>query len=125
MGRWGTREIQWWTFAGGRVNSTLRYALAAAEPGWSIIPDNYAITLRGDTLTMGRFLAAREQLARPDFWDDIQFWQGVAAALPNYRLSKFQPLMPPGSSKKSSPPTSATSPALAAGWLMEMPASQY
>ncbi len=89
------REIQWWTFAGGRINSTLRYALAAAEPSWSITPDNYAITLRGDTLNMERFLAAREQLARPDFWDNAQFWQGVAAALPNYRLSKFQPLMPP------------------------------
>ncbi|MCY2995952.1 MAG: DEAD/DEAH box helicase [Planctomycetota bacterium] len=89
------RELQWWTFAGGRINSTLRYALSAAEPGWSIIPDNYSITLRGDTLNMERFLAAREQLADPDFWDNAEFWQGVAAALPNYRLSKFQPLMPP------------------------------
>ncbi len=88
------REIHWWTFAGGRINSTLRHALSATEPAWSIIPDNYAITLRGDTLNMERFLAARERLASPDFWDNAEFWQGVAAALPNYRLSKFQPLMP-------------------------------
>ncbi len=88
------REVQWWTFAGGRINSTFRYALSATEPAWSIIPDNYSITLRGDTLNMERFLAAREQLAGPAFWDNAEFWQGVAAALPNYRLSKFQPLMP-------------------------------
>jgi ATP-dependent Lhr-like helicase len=43
---------------------------------------------------MDCFLAARERLTHPDFWDDAQFWQGIAAALPNYRLSKFQPLMP-------------------------------
>ena len=89
------REIQWWTFVGGRINSTLRYALSAAEPGWSIIPDNYSITVRGDTLNMERFLAARRQFAGHEFWGNAEFWQGVAASLPSYRLSKFQPLMPP------------------------------
>ena len=85
------REFLWWTFAGGRINSTLRYALSAIEPDWSIIPDNYSVTLRGDTLNMERFLAALERLSSPDFWDNAGFWQDVAAALPNYRLSKFSP----------------------------------
>lgn len=87
-------QLQWWTFAGGRINSTLRYALAASEPSWSFIPDNFSITIRGDTLNIERFLAVRQQLARPEFWHNTEFWQSVAASLPNYRLSKFQPLMP-------------------------------
>ena len=31
-------EIRWWTFAGGRINSTLRYALSILEPEWTVIP---------------------------------------------------------------------------------------
>jgi len=40
-------ELRWWTFAGGRINSTLRYALTALEPTWTVIPDNYAVKVRG------------------------------------------------------------------------------
>ena len=58
-------QLQWWTFAGGRINSTLRYALSAIEPGWSFIPDNFSITIRGDTLNIERFLAARQQTRQP------------------------------------------------------------
>src|SRR5690606_9136304 len=39
-------EIRWWTFAGGRINSTLRYALEAIGTDWKVVPDNYAIKLR-------------------------------------------------------------------------------
>jgi ATP-dependent Lhr-like helicase len=87
-------ELRWWTFAGGRVNATLRYALEVIGPGWKIVPDNYVIKIRGD-LDHVRFQAARDRLADPEFWEDEALWQRVAASLPNYRLSKFQPLMPP------------------------------
>ncbi|HBJ34869.1 MAG TPA: hypothetical protein DDZ51_08920, partial [Planctomycetaceae bacterium] len=40
-------ELRWWTFAGGRINSTLRYALTAIEPTWTVIPDNCAVKVRG------------------------------------------------------------------------------
>ena len=33
-------------------------------------------------------------LAHPEFWEDAKLWSDVAESLPNYRLSKFQPLMP-------------------------------
>ena len=88
-------QLQWWTFAGGRINSTLALCpRRPSEPGWSFIPDNFSITVRGDTLNIERFLAARQQLASHEFWHNTEFWQSVAASLPNYRLSKFQPLMP-------------------------------
>lgn len=87
-------EIHWWTFAGGRINATLRYAIEAAGRGWQVIPDNYVIKVRGDDVDEARFETARALLEQPDFWSDDSLWTGVAASLPNYRLSKFQPLMP-------------------------------
>lgn len=90
----GEDELRWWTFAGGRINATLRYALEAIGPGWKVVPDNYVIKIRGD-LDHVRFREARRQLEDPEFWEDDGLWQRIAASLPNYRLSKFQPLMPP------------------------------
>jgi ATP-dependent Lhr-like helicase len=39
-------EFRWWTFAGGRINATLRYALQAVDREWTVIPDNFAIKIR-------------------------------------------------------------------------------
>lgn len=88
-------EIRWWTFAGGKVNSTLRYALQASNPSWKVIPDNLALKIRGDDLSLSAALEAIEALRDPEFWEDDSLWQAVMADLPSYRLSKFQALMPP------------------------------
>jgi len=88
-------EIRWWTFAGGRINATLRYALEAVGEGWKVIPDNFLLKIRGEGLTRQAFAKARAKLMEPEFWEDERLWTNVAGSLPNYRLSKFQPLMPP------------------------------
>jgi ATP-dependent Lhr-like helicase len=88
-------EIRWWTFAGGRINATLRYALEAVGRGWQVVPDNFLIKVRGESLDVGRFREALSRLREIEFWEDDKLWAGVAQSLPNYRLSKFQPLMPP------------------------------
>lgn len=51
----GEEEIRWWTFAGGRINSTVRYALKAMGTDWKVVSDNYCIKLRGDGLSRVRF----------------------------------------------------------------------
>jgi len=88
-------EIRWWTFAGGRINSTLRYALLSIGTGWKVVPDNYMIKLRGDGLSRARFNDILDQLRDIEFWENDAMWREVADSLPNYRLSKFQPIMPP------------------------------
>jgi ATP-dependent Lhr-like helicase len=88
-------EVRWWTFGGGRINSTLRYALAGLLPGAQIVPDNFCLRLRGEALTAAAFDEARAALRESSFWQDEERWQGILASLPGYRLSKFQPLMPP------------------------------
>lgn len=81
-------------FAGGRINSTLRYALAFREPTWTFIPDNYAIKIRGGSPTSAWLSEAIAQISTEDFWTTEALHTSITAALPNYRLTKFQPLMP-------------------------------
>lgn len=85
-------ELRWWTFAGGRINATLRYALEAVGGDWKVVADNFCLKVRGETIDTRRFAEARARL--DDVWEDERLWTGVAASLPSYRLSKFQPLMP-------------------------------
>jgi ATP-dependent Lhr-like helicase len=87
-------EIRWWTFAGGRINSTLRYALQAINAEWRVVPDNFLVKIRG-SFKQDDFHAAVARLGDLEFWEDEEIWRGVAASLPNYRLSKFQQLVPP------------------------------
>ena len=89
-----TREIRWWTFAGGRINTTLRYAIQGTRPQWTATPDNYMIHIRGPDLNVQSFRATMDRLHERGIWDDTELWASVAASLPSYRLSKFQPLMP-------------------------------
>lgn len=88
-------EVRWWTFAGGRINSTLRYALEAIGADWKVVPDNFLIRIRGEDLDARRFAEALVRLRDPALWEDERLWDEVAGSLPGYRLSKFQPLMPP------------------------------
>ena len=87
-------EVRWWTFAGGRINSTLRYALEALGPDWKVTPDNVLIRIRGEDIDAKLFAETRFRLSNPEVWEDNRLWSEVAASLPDYRLSKFQPLMP-------------------------------
>lgn len=87
-------EASWWTFAGGRINATLRHALTASVEGWQVIPDNFRVRVRGLTVDEPALRRAIHRLQEPVFWEDEGVWDAVAASLPSYRLTKFQPLLP-------------------------------
>lgn len=87
-------ELRWWTFAGGKINATLRYGLEAVGGDWKITTDNFLVKAKGEGITPERFHDAIERLATPEVWDNAKLWKDVAESLPNYRLSKFQDLMP-------------------------------
>jgi hypothetical protein len=70
-------------------------AAVAVEAGWKVIPDNFLVRVRGEGIDAQAFRRALEKLAERSFWEDEQLWAQVADSLPTYRLSKFQPLMPP------------------------------
>jgi ATP-dependent helicase Lhr and Lhr-like helicase len=87
-------EVTWRTFAGGKINSTIRYALTSLEPSWTVTPDNFTVRVRDNDLTEAHFRSVISKLKSPEFWEDEALWQQVRAAIPGYRLSKFQPMMP-------------------------------
>ena len=56
--------------------------------------DNILVKAKGEGITPERFHDAIERLSTPEVWNDTKLWKDVAESLPNYRLSKFQDLMP-------------------------------
>jgi ATP-dependent Lhr-like helicase len=90
----GRDEIRWWTFAGGRINTTIRYAIQALEADWKVVPDNFLIKIQNPNISDHRFREVLAEIRKPAFWQNDVLWAEVAESLPNYRLSKFQPLMP-------------------------------
>jgi ATP-dependent Lhr-like helicase len=87
-------NARWWTFAGGRINHTLKYALAETS-GWKIISDNWQLRIEGDGISRARVGEAIDAITGADFWEADDTWQRILAKVPPYRLSKFQPALPP------------------------------
>ena len=90
----GEKSLTWWTFAGGRINQTLKYALVELT-GWRIISDNLRLRFEGDDVSYAALTRAIAGLADPAFWTDVDLWLRIVAHIPPYRFSKFQPALPP------------------------------
>ena len=84
-------QTTWWTFAGGRINNTLRYYLKAM--GHDVRADNFRITLDGQGL--GVRVADLGQTGRVN-----ELSEKVHRLLPEYRLSKFQRALPEWASRE-------------------------
>ncbi len=89
----GAGELTWWTFAGGRINTTLKSVFEALHD-WDVVADNRKLRLEGEGLLGGGFDQTLERLKTPDFWDNQLPWRLIRDELPDYRLSKFQRLLP-------------------------------
>jgi ATP-dependent Lhr-like helicase len=84
---------RWWTFAGGRVNHTLKYGFEVAE-GWKVVPDNFQLRIEGDGVSHESVRKAIGKMLSARFWDAPDTRRAVLARLPGYRLSKFQDCLP-------------------------------
>ena len=84
---------RWWTFAGGRVNHTLKYGFEVAE-GWKVVADNFQLRIEGTGVSHESVERAIDKMASPTFWDEPAMRKAVLARLPGYRLSKFQDCLP-------------------------------
>ena len=82
-----------WTFAGGRINRTLRYVFEHVGR-FKVTSDNFQIKMEGDNLTHDAIFKIIDQMRSPSFWVDQSLWGPVAGGLPEYRLSKFQRALP-------------------------------
>lgn len=88
----GAHRARWWTFAGGRINYTLKYGLHILT-GWTASVDNFSLKIEGP-ITTKRLQECIDQLRDPAFWERSDVIQYLRDRLPNYRLSKFQQVLP-------------------------------
>ncbi len=84
---------RWWTFAGGRVNHTLKYGFEVVE-GWKVVADNFQLRIEGDGIGHESVQKAIRRMTTATFWDEPDTRRAVLARLPGYRLSKFQDCLP-------------------------------
>jgi len=87
----------WWTFAGGRINHTLKYALEWIG-GWKVSADSFRLRVEGDGVSHDAIDEAVAQALAPRFLEDPETRGATLSRLPEYRLSKFQRALPETSS---------------------------
>ena len=85
--------LTWWTFAGGRINQTLKYALEW-KGSWKVVPDNFALNIQGDGVSFEEVGRVLDGLRVEGFWEDPGTCSRLLIAVPEYRLSKFQRVLP-------------------------------
>jgi len=88
-----SNRLIWWTFAGGKINHTLKYGLQYHH-NWKILADNFKLKIEGDSLGPGTLNLSIEQLSKPTFWKTSSVKDFIESQLPQYRLSKFQQALP-------------------------------
>jgi ATP-dependent Lhr-like helicase len=87
----------WWTFAGGRINHTMKYALGWIGD-WKVVADNFQLRVEGNGVGHLPVEDAIRRMTAPGFWDDPETHHAIIARLPEYRLSKFQRALPDAAS---------------------------
>jgi ATP-dependent Lhr-like helicase len=87
--------LTWWTFAGGRINQTLKYAIEW-KGSWKVSPDNFAVKITGDGVGFDAVEKVLAELRAPGFWSAEDTKTKLRAMVPEYRLSKFQKVLPDG-----------------------------
>ena len=88
------RAVRLWTFAGGRINHTLKYALELIG-GWKAVADNFALRIEGDGVSHATVDAALAKMRAAVFWESDETRTAIRARVPPFRLSKFQRALPP------------------------------
>src|SRR5690606_2713507 len=86
-------SVKWWTFAGGRINQTLKYAFER-ECGWKVVPDNFSLRIEGDGVSLDTVHKSIADFRTPGYWDHEDRRRKLLALMPEYRLSKFQRVLP-------------------------------
>jgi ATP-dependent Lhr-like helicase len=85
--------LRWWTFAGGKINHTLEYAIELST-GWKVVADNFHLKVSGDGVSDTALRSCLTELREHAFWVAPETQQALLARLPEYRLSKFQQALP-------------------------------
>lgn len=89
--RWHTteQEIQWWTYAGGRINQTLKKAVEYVV-GYTIKANNYGLIFDPEQTSIKTLRRLLAQINTDEFWQKRGLQEHIASTLPQQKISKFQ-----------------------------------
>jgi ATP-dependent helicase Lhr and Lhr-like helicase len=90
---WESDRATWWTFAGLRINQSLKYGLEYLC-GWKVTIDNFELSIKGDNLNSSELINAIKEITEVGFWETEEINLYLLKNLPNYCLSKFQKTLP-------------------------------
>lgn len=89
------KGITWWTYAGGYVNNTLRYAFRVAlGERAEVQATNRTVRLLSETLPVTEFWQLVDAMTLDGYWERPDLLDQIVSILPDYRLSKFQEYLP-------------------------------
>jgi ATP-dependent helicase Lhr and Lhr-like helicase len=83
----------WWTYAGGRINHTLKYGIQAGHD-WQVRVDNFKLRIEGKSLGIGTLSLTVDRVLSEKFWQETATRNYLMNNMPNYRFSKFQQVLP-------------------------------
>ncbi len=86
-------RARWWTFAGGRINQTLKLGILSQQD-WKVVADNYRLRIEGDGIGFAAVEGSVAAMGEPAFWREPDRIADILGRLPDYRLSKFQRALP-------------------------------
>lgn len=84
---------RWWTFAGGKINHTLKYGFEVIA-GFKVVADNIHLRIEGDGVGHESVRSAIGAMASAEVWAEPAMRRALLGRLPGYRLSKFQDCLP-------------------------------
>lgn len=87
------KGLQWHTWAGGRVNNTIRHALKL-ELATEVQATDDTVRIVSESVSWNDFCAAIEKIECPGYWSDPSLLSSIMKQLPDWRLSKFQAYLP-------------------------------
>lgn len=95
----GSDGITWWTYAGGKINTTLKI-LFKMETNGEVISSNESIRIEKQGMKLEEFLETLNLFKTTDYFQREDVLRKVQNLVPNFRLSKFQPCLSSNFQKK-------------------------
>ncbi|MCB1177399.1 MAG: DEAD/DEAH box helicase [Leptospiraceae bacterium] len=92
-------DIIIYTYAGGYVNFTIRFALLT-QFTLDIVTSNEYIKIKKSSNDLEKILEFMYSLKNKEFWEDSSIAERLSKNFPNYRISKFQKYLPDKYSKE-------------------------
>ncbi|TGM66156.1 DEAD/DEAH box helicase [Leptospira meyeri] len=87
------QDIILFTYAGGFVNFTLKFALMN-ECNCEVITSNEEIKIKKQSITIENLFEYLQKFRNPTYWETDEIREKLAKKFPNYRISKFQDYLP-------------------------------